>query len=296
MDDLFELGRKSGIEANGRNGRAIENGIVDGGGGVALKRKLAGGHFVEDSAEGEEIGAGVEIPGARLFGRHVGDGADGAAGVSELMRIGADGGERVRVGMRGGRRFRGGDFGEAEIENFGVAAAGDEDVGGFDVAMDDLLGVGGVEAVGDIDGEGKEEFEVHGTPADSVFQGLAVEKFHGDEGFAIVFADVVNGADVGMIERGRGFGFATEAFEGLGIVGDVVGKEFQGNEAVEARVFGFINYAHSAATEFFENAVVGDGPTEKRGGLRHVGRILGMRRGEVKRGGEEEKRSQHPPT
>ena len=36
-----------------------------------------------------------------------------------------------------------------------------------------------------------------------------------------VFADVVDGADVGMIERGGGLGFALEALESLRIVGDV---------------------------------------------------------------------------
>ena len=42
---------------------------------------------------------------------------------------------------------------EAEVENFGVAALGDENICGLDVAMDDAFGVRGVERVGDFDGE-----------------------------------------------------------------------------------------------------------------------------------------------
>ena len=51
------------------------------------------------------------------------------------------------------------EFGEAEVENFCVAAFGDENVGGLDVAMDDVFLMGGVEGVGNFDGEGDEHFE-----------------------------------------------------------------------------------------------------------------------------------------
>ena len=36
------------------------------------------------------------------------------------------------------------DFGEAEIENLPVAAFGDEDICGLDIAVNDAFGVGGV--------------------------------------------------------------------------------------------------------------------------------------------------------
>ena len=40
-----------------------------------------------------------------------------------------------------------------------MAAAGDEKIGGFDVAMNDALGVRGVERVGDFDGEIEQAIE-----------------------------------------------------------------------------------------------------------------------------------------
>ena len=39
-----------------------------------------------------------------------------------------------------------------------------------------------------------------GRPLMKCFKRGAVEKFHGDEGFAVVLADVVDGANAGMIQ------------------------------------------------------------------------------------------------
>jgi hypothetical protein len=77
---------------------------------------------------------------------------------------------------------------------------------------------------------------------------LPVEELHGNEGATVLFADVVDGADIGMIQGGGCFGFTTEAFEGLAIASGFFGEEFEGDEAVEASVFGFEDDAHAATT------------------------------------------------
>ena len=100
---------------------------------------------------------------------------------------------------------------------------------------------------------------------------LAFEKFHGNERAALKLADIVNGAAVGMIQRGGGARFAAESFDGLIVVGDVVRKEFKSDVAAEARVFGFVHYAHTTAAKFFENGVMGDGAAEQRGSIGHQG-------------------------
>ncbi len=68
--------------------------------------------------------------------------------------------------------------------------------------------------------------------------------------------DFVDGADVGVVEGGGGFGFAAEAFESLRVGGEGVGEKFQGDEAIEESVLGFVDDAHSAAAETFEDAEV----------------------------------------
>ena len=103
--------------------------------------------------------------------------------------------------------------------------------------------------------------------ADEVFERLAVEEFHGDQGAAFGFADVVDGANVWMVEGGSGLGFAPKAGEGLRIGGDVFGEEFQSDETMETGVFGFVDDAHAAATEFVGDDEVGEVLTDHGWGV-----------------------------
>ena len=46
-----------------------------------------------------------------------------------------------------------GQFGESEVEYLGASASADEDVGRLDVAVNYAFAMGGVERVGDLDGD-----------------------------------------------------------------------------------------------------------------------------------------------
>ncbi len=92
-----------------------------------------------------------------------------------------------------------------------------------------------------------------------MFQSYPVKKFHGNESLAIFLANVVNSADIGMIQRGSGLGLALKTSQGLRVTGDLVRQEFQGHKTVQPGVFGLVNDAHAAATELLDNAVVRDG-------------------------------------
>ena len=58
-----------------------------------------------------------------------------------------------------------------------------------------------------------------------MLQREAIEKFHGDEHFAVLVVNFVDGANIGMIQGRSGLGFAFETAEGLRIFGYVVGQE-----------------------------------------------------------------------
>ena len=42
---------------------------------------------------------------------------------------------------------------------------------------------------------------------------MPLEQFHDDERLAFMFVDIMDGADVGVVECGSGLGLAAEAFQ-----------------------------------------------------------------------------------
>ena len=72
-----------------------------------------------------------------------------------------------------------------------------------------------------------------------------------------------------MVEGGGGAGLALETGESLGVRSDVVGEKFEGDEALEAIVFGLVDHAHATTAQFCEDAIVGALFAEERIGVRH---------------------------
>jgi len=73
-----------------------------------------------------------------------------------------------------------------------------------------------------------------------------------------VLADVVNRADVGMIQRRRGARFTLKALAGLGILSEIFGKKLQCNAASEALIFRLVYNTHSATAKLGYDAVMGN--------------------------------------
>ena len=72
-------------------------------------------------------------------------------------------------------------------------------------------------------------------PLDGVLQSPAIEKLHHDERLSILVADVMNGADVWMVEGGGSERFALEALQRLRILSQVRGEKLQGYVPVQPR-------------------------------------------------------------
>jgi len=81
---------------------------------------------------------------------------------------------------------------------------------------------------------------------DLVFEGMAFEQLHDNERMAVLLIDVVNGADVRMVESRCGAGLAFEPFHRLRIAGEFFRQKLQCDVAPELQVFGFIpvSYTH----------------------------------------------------
>src|SRR6516165_9878469 len=102
-----------------------------------------------------------------------------------------------------------------------------------------------------------------------MLKGLALQVFHHDEGLAFTLVNVVNGANVGMVQGGGSTGFPLEAFEGDGgsllvlrSTQHLLGKELEGYKGAEAKILGLVDHTHAPAAELFENAIVADGTAD----------------------------------
>jgi len=163
-----------------------------------------------------------------------------------------------------GQRFFGAELRQAEVENLGIAAWGDENIGGLDVAMNDPGVVGRSQRIGDPDSEREQRFHLQWLAGDALFQGGALQILHDDEGAAVLFTDVINRADVRVIQGRRSLGLAPESAQGFGIAGEVIGQKLESDESLEPAVFGLIDHPHAAVSQFLDDPVMGDIPANER--------------------------------
>jgi hypothetical protein len=71
-----------------------------------------------------------------------------------------------------------------------------------------------------------------------------------------LFADFVNGTNVWMIERRGRLCLALESFACVAVPRHIFRKKFQGDEAVQPDVLGFVDHTHAATADFLNDAVV----------------------------------------
>src|ERR1035441_6134193 len=151
------------------------------------------------------------------------------------------------------------DLRQPEVQNLGVSALGDKDVCGLDVPVDDAFGVSRVQCVRNLDGQRENQLGFQRSASNAVPQRLAVEKLHGDERLSVLLANVVNRANIGVIQCGRGLRFASKASQCLRVASNFIGQELEGYKTMEPGVFRLIDNTHTTAAELFDDAVGRDG-------------------------------------
>ena len=105
------------------------------------------------------------------------------------------------------------DLGQSEIENLGMATFGEENVRRLDVAMNNAFAVRSVQSLGNVERDRDNTVHLQRLRPDEVLKRGALEKLHRDERPAIVFADLVNGADVRVIQGRCSPGLKTKPLE-----------------------------------------------------------------------------------
>ena len=150
-------------------------------------------------------------------------------------------------------------LGDPEVQHLGVTAVGHEEVGGFDVAVDDAFTVRGAQRIRDLGADRQDTIHRHRPAANFVLERRALEQLHRDERLAVVLADVVNRADVGMVERGGRPRFTRKSRECLIVARLGDRQKLERDLAAQPRVLSAIDDAHPSTAEELHNAVVRDG-------------------------------------
>ena len=108
----------------------------------------------------------------------------------------------------------------------------------------DLMGL--VQAFGDLPGYLRQLRGRQGPALQDVFQALAADQFHGDEGNVFRLADLVDGGDVGLVKPGGRAGLLQESLPGLLVGGEFRGQELQRHRALQFQILGLIDGPHAS--------------------------------------------------
>ena len=124
--------------------------------------------------------------------------------------------------------------------------------------MNDPLRVRRVQRVSDLNRQVQQFVCLQRLSGDEALDSLALQILNHDEGLALVFSDVINRADIRVIEGGSCLRFTLEPFQGLSILGEFLREELQGDGALELGVRGLVHHAHAPAAELLQDAIVAD--------------------------------------
>ena len=179
-------------------------------------------HFIQHHAEGKNVGARVRRLALGLFRRHVRRRPQDRAHFREVQAL--------CHGIGSSRGAGGSYLRQSEIQQL-HAVRSHQNVGGFQIAMRDVFLVRGVQRIADLRGIADRSIKRERT-----LERSPVDKLHDQ----IIGPDVVNLTNIGMIQRGDGFGFPLEALR------ELRGGNFDGHLAIQARIFGAKHFTHAA--------------------------------------------------
>ena len=193
----------------------------------------------------------------RLFRRHVAGRAQHQAGARDA----GDGVDRfLQLGSC-----------QTEVQQL-HAVWGQEDVGRLEIAVHDAARVERRQGRQDAQANRHRLRGAQRPALEKVGEHLALEQLHGDEQLPVVLADLVDLADVGMIDARRGPGFPPESLA-RGLVPAKRGHRLDGDRPFQPRVAGRVDDAHPALAEFVHDGVVPDA-----GRLRFLRDVAGLAR------------------
>jgi hypothetical protein len=182
------------------------------------------------------------VPNARPASFERVEASDGAASASS--------GGAARRG-RDGRR-------DAEIQHLHAGVRRDLDVGRLEIAMHDAAAVRGHERQRDLLGD--VERGLHRQPAarQAVGQCRTLDQLEHERADALVFFELVDGGDVGVVHRREQPRFALEPSVPRRIGGEARRQDLERDVAAQAPIAGAIDLAHAAVTQHADHVVAAE--------------------------------------
>jgi hypothetical protein len=212
-------------------------------GGLSDERRPPGEQLKEHAPRRVEIGASVDRLALGLFGRKVLRGPDHRLGLGH--RRGA-----VGDGSR-----------DPEVHDLDGTTTAEHDVGRFDVAVDDPLGVAVVQRCQDVldDSAGLVGRRHRSCGGEVLAQGAAVDDLHDDVGNVdghlgarvdgFVLARVINRDDVGVVEPRGGLGLPPESTEEHRVTRQVGAQQLDGHRPGQPGIESSVDIGHAPATD-----------------------------------------------
>jgi hypothetical protein len=165
-----------------------------------MERMPAAGHLVQDQPDGKDVRLHARLAGNELLGRHVGDRPTarrvGRPDHRRLHRLHGHRGVEVEVLALQLPR-------QTEVQYFDQPAVGQHHVGRLQIAMEYPQPMRRRQSVGDLHPARKHQLRIRRPFFDHLVQALAGDVLHHDVRFAVRLADLVNRADVRMVDDSR---------------------------------------------------------------------------------------------
>src|SRR5262249_26156769 len=145
---------------------------------------------------------------------------------------------------------------QTEIGDAWLIVGVDENVRGLEVAMEDAALVGVVNRFGDDAHVTRGLAGRQGTIDEHFREVFALDIFHGEVVLALDNTDFVDSDNVWMRERGGSRSLGAKALHKVGTGERAEEQHLYRDDSVEARLARFVNDAHPAACDFFDQLVL----------------------------------------
>src|SRR6185503_582053 len=151
---------------------------------------------------------------------------------------------------------------QPEVEDFDKPVGANHHILRLNVSMHYACAMGGGQCFRDLEGDAQRFCQTQFPVCDPLPESFAVHKFGSNEMEILNSPDLVNGKDIGMIERRGGSSLSLEALNLIVVLGKPAGQDLDCDLAVEHQVMREVYLAHSTGAEQGLNIIVSDSTTD----------------------------------